>query len=885
MLEFAILGTLAVRRDGEEVSIPGSRRRALLLRLLVNPNETVPVDLLIEDVWDGTPPPAAPRTLQSHISYLRKTLGQERLFRSAAGYGITCGDEELDAIQVASARNLGKQAFVARDFQTADLILGSALKRWRGEALTDVNTYSWARSTITHLDEMKVAITEMWLDSLLALGRHLDVVSYSENAVAIYSFNERFWAQLMTSLYRSGRRADALNAYQRLRRELDEELGLEPSADLVSLEEAVLLRKPELEWHEDSYIQPASTGLRPTTTSGTVNLLVTGIEASARLWEEYPEEMAVAVRCHDDLLCLAIEDHMGCIFKQVSDSFYAVFPTASGAAQAAVAAQRTLSAAEPMPSPVELRVRIALHTGHCEERDGEYFGTAVDRLARLEAIAHGGQIIVSSTTAEILDEGPEQIPLCDLGEHRLKDLSRPEHVFQILAPGLQSDFPPLRSLDNPSLDNNLPAQLTSFVGRQREMAEVAELIASHRLVTITGAGGAGKTRLALAVAAEVCDGSGGGAWFVDLAPLSDPQFVPSEVATALRLRDNPSRPIVDHLIEVLGKRRLLIVLDNCEHLIDACIRLIDRVLRSCPGVHLLATSRFALGMGGEQLYRIPPLSLSDESSHDPASSEALSLFVERARDHHPDFVLDDTNLEAVVETCRRLDAMPLAIELACAQLRSMSLRDVAARLDQRFRLLNRGSRSALPRQQALQALIDWSYDLLSEPERIVFENLSVFAGGFDLAGAEAIAATDEIDSFQVDEIIGSLVDKSFVQHEYSAVSLHYGLQETIRHYGDERLISRSGHARNRARKAHATHFLRLAEEAKPHLRGPDQVDWLDRLEVEHDNFEVGHRDARRDVSPAGGLVLGGGTLSILVHSTSKRRALNAGGATGSSASQ
>ena len=575
---------------------------------------------------------------------------------------------------------------------------------------------------------------------------------------------------------------------------------------------------------------------RPPT--GTVTLLMSDIEGSTQLWEAHPEEMSAALRRHDDLVRSAIEHSGGYVFKTVGDAFCAAFPTAFAAVDAAERTQRALLA-EPWPAPVKLRVRMAVHSGYCEERDGDYFGPTVNRVARLESIAHGSQVLVSGVSAEMLADFPSESPsLRDLGMHRLKDLGRPEHVFQLVAPGLDSEFAPLRSLDNPELHNNLPVQLTSFVGRRHEVAEVATLVKTMRLVTLTGAGGAGKTRLALAAAAELLDGSGDGVWFVDFAPLVDPELVATAIATSVGVRDEPGRPILDTLADALSSRRLLLVLDNCEHVIDACVKLVDRLLRSCPEVHVLATSREALGLGGERRYRVPPLGVPHVGEDNGRASEAVALFVERARDQGQELVLDQRSASLIEELCGRLDGMPLAIELACARLGTMGLEDIASRLDQRFRLLTGGNRLSLPRHQTLRALIDWSYDLLSEPERVVFERLSVFMGSFDLAAAEVVATIDDVDAFEVIDILGALVEKSLVTTDGEALGLRYRLLETIRQYAADKLQARDESPEQSAALAHARHYLALAEEAAPQLVAHGEAEWLDRLDVEHDNLRV-----------------------------------------------
>jgi predicted ATPase/class 3 adenylate cyclase len=570
--------------------------------------------------------------------------------------------------------------------------------------------------------------------------------------------------------------------------------------------------------------------------SGTVTLLMTDIERSTRLWEESPEAMARSLRRHDEIMRTTIEESGGYVFKTVGDAFCAAFSSASDAVGAAGDAQRLLTA-ENWPEPIELRVRMALHSGTCEERDADYFGPAVNRTARLESIAHGGQVLVSRATAELIQDALSgQVSLRDLGEHRLKDLGRPEYVYQLDIEGLTVEFPAIRSLDSPELENNLPIQLSSFIGRQKELSEVAQLMATCRLVTLTGVGGSGKTRLALQVAAELLDGSGDGVWFVDLASLSDPGLVASTVAQAIGVREQSGRQVTETLIDAIGDRFLLIVLDNCEHLIDSCAKLTDALLRSCRRVHVLATSREPFAIDGEQVYRVPTLSLPDEDRA-TMDSEAVRLFAQRASEIRPDFTLDDHTSMAVVSICRRLDGMPLAIELAAARVASMDVNDIEARLDKRFALLKSTSRTVLPRQQTLRALIEWSYDLLTDHERATLRLLSVFAGGWDLAAAEAVCSYEDTDVFEVADFVRSLVDKSLVQTDTTAFGLRYRLLETVRQFAAEMLEELSDQELN-ARSAHAQFFLALAERAAPELRGPLQAEWLDRLEADHDNLRA-----------------------------------------------
>jgi predicted ATPase/class 3 adenylate cyclase len=579
--------------------------------------------------------------------------------------------------------------------------------------------------------------------------------------------------------------------------------------------------------------------------SGTVTLLFSDIEGSTRLWESEPERMAAALRRHDDLIRAAIEEADGYVFKTVGDAFCAAFWTAEAAVTSALAAQRALGR-EDWATRRPLRVRMGLHTGVCEERDGDYFGPVVNRVARLEAVAHGGQIVLSGTTAELVSQSlNDDAALRDLGFHRLKDLGRPEHVFQLEAPFLEAEFPPLTSLDNPELPNNLPSVVNAFVGRERELSEVRVLVGSARLVTLTGAGGSGKTRLALQVAAELLDTTADGVWFADLAPVTGGEQIPAVVAAVLGLPGQCGPDLSEAVVDALGHQDALILLDNCEHLVDAAAKFCEQVIRHCPRVRILATSREPLGIDGERVYRVPSLSLPPadaESSADLAGSDAVRLFAERARLHDPGFRLDKQSAALVATLCRRLDGIPLALELAAARLSSMSLGQITERLDQRFRLLTGGSRNAMPRQQTLQATVDWSFGLLTVPERDILIRLSVFAGGFDLEAAEAICSpggTPAADTLDVLDQLGSLVDKSLVIADRTPGSVRYRLLETIRQYSAQELLHTAGDTEMlRVRDLHADYFLTLAQTARPALIGHEQAVWLRRLDPEWDNLRA-----------------------------------------------
>jgi predicted ATPase len=490
-------------------------------------------------------------------------------------------------------------------------------------------------------------------------------------------------------------------------------------------------------------------------------------------------------------------------------------------------------------------------------------------------------VFSSSAAALVRDVLPDGASLRDLGHHRLKDLGRPEQIFQLQAPGLQPEFSPLRSLDNPALPNNLPAQPARFVGRERELSELRRLVEDSRLVTLTGAGGAGKTRLAIQLAAELLDGSGDGVWLVELAPVSDEDAVASTILDVLRMATRPGQSPLDILVTGLASRQALIVLDNCEHLIGACAKVADAILRYCPEIRLLATSREPLGIAGETIYRVPSMSLPGEDGDTGeaglSGSDAVALFAERAAAQGVGLVLDRASAPLVARICRRLDGMPLAIELAASRLRALSLADLNDRLDQRFRLLTGGSRNVLPRQQTLLATVDWSYSLLTASEQKLLRCLSVFVDGFQLDAAEAVCAGGDIGMFAVTDLVASLVDKSLVVAEPADGALRYRLLETIRQFAADRLIESGGSAASELSQAHCRYFLSVAEAAGAQFAGREQVRWIRRLNAEQGNIwrAADYAAGTADVSEGTEQVLrfGVGLVRYWAENTRRERAL------------
>ena len=598
----------------------------------------------------------------------------------------------------------------------------------------------------------------------------------------------------------------------------------------------------------------------PDAPQGTVSFLFTDIVGSTRLWERFPNSMGAALARHDALMRVACEVHSGHVFKTVGDAFCVAFKTPGNALLAAIHAQRALCSAE-WEETGPIAARMGIHTGTAEYRDSDYFGGTLNRAARIEAAAHGGQILLSQIAHELLeDERIDDVAFKSLGRHRLRNLDRPEHLFQAVVRGLADSFPPPRSME--VLPNNLPAQTTSFVGREREMEDLKRLIEKNRLITLIGTGGTGKTRLSLETGAQVIDEFRDGVWLVELAPITEPDRIVEVTAAALGARGEPERPQRETLINFLRSKNLLLILDNCEHVLAAASALASSLLRLCPHLKIVATSRHSLGIGGEITFPVPPLGMLDvrlEKLSGPdlvarlSSYEAVKLFIERATAVRPDFAVTNANAPALAEICSRLDGIPLAIELAAARARVLDLDQIAERLDNRFRLLRGGGggTSGLPHQQTLQALIDWSHDLLSEQERILFRRLGAFVGGRTLEALEAVCGGDGIDELDILDLLQQLVDKSLVTVEReSGGASRYTMIESVWHYSRGKLED-SGEA-DALRDRHLNYLLKFAETAAPHLEGPKQKEWLDRCYTELFNFRFAFRWAVRSAKVEAG---------------------------------
>lgn len=582
--------------------------------------------------------------------------------------------------------------------------------------------------------------------------------------------------------------------------------------------------------------RPASSRtIRPT---GTVTFVLTDIEGSTRLWETQPAEMERAILKHQEIVAAAVEGNNGTLVRErgEGDSTFSVFPHAPAAIGAALELQRRLTQARWEPG-IELRVRVAMHTGDAYLiSDDEYASPVINRCARIREIAYGGQILISEQTLQMAEGGlPDGASVLDLGPHRLRDLSRPVRIFQLQHADLPQTFPKLRSLEAGS--HNLPVQLTSFIGREREVGEIRKHLASTRLLNLVGPGGIGKTRLALQAAGDIADAYPDGIWFVDLSTVTDAAMLPQAVAAALSLREERGRSVSDSVIDHLRSASALITLDNCEHLIDAASEFANTLLRGCAELSVLATGREPLHVQGATTWRVPTMAVPDGTVPTEAYGEyeSIRLFTERAGLVRPDFALTHETAPIVASICRKLDGVPLAIELAAANVASMSVADIESRLDDRFRMLTRGGPD-VPRHGTLQATVDWSHDLLGEKERVLFRRLSVFAGGFTLEGAEDVCSSEPLVRSEIVYLLTNLVDKSLVALDDVLNTTRYTMLETIHEYAALKLVESDEEAAIRDR--HAAYFATFAERLAAVLEGPDEADHLRTISSELPNIRA-----------------------------------------------
>jgi predicted ATPase/class 3 adenylate cyclase/Tfp pilus assembly protein PilF len=845
-----LLGPADIRVQGQPLPPLRSRTTLWLLALLVLKHpRPVEREWIAGTLWPESDPEQGLANLRQRLAELRRVLGEEAqrlLTPSGRTLTLDLDGAHVDLIDFDADLERGDSPSLER-----------ALGLYRGELLEGCSE-EWVLREREAREAAFLGALERLAERAMGQGKPSDAVGYLRRVVAIDPLRESAQRALMSALVADGNYAEVVQVYRALQLRLREQLNADPDAATTALLERLRREHRQRtitgrrdrasaapsglvsETTERLAAQGLETGSLSSLGSGvltTVTLLFTDIEGSTQLWEKHPQAMRTALLRHDELLRRVIEAQGGEVFKTVGDAFYATFATASEALVAAMEAQKAL-ASEVWPPETVLKVRMALHTGTVERRDNDYFGQTMNRAAGLLGLGHGGQTLLSSVTREMLgDVLPEGVSLQGLGAHRIKGVEQPIGVFELRHPGLPEYASSLRPPT--AAPNNLPEPLTSFVGREMEIKEVTALLGRTRLLTLTGSGGCGKTRLATQVGRSVLEMYSDGVWLVELAALTTPAFVPQATANALGLAEQAGRPLLDTLADHLRPRSLLLILDNCEHLLAACASLVNALLPVCPTLTVLATSREALRTGGEQTWRVPSL-LPPDPHRLPGEDRRLAemvgafdaarLFVERATTQRLDFRLSPANARTVARICSRLDGIPLALEMAAARVRAMTVEQIEARLDERFRLLSLHNQTVLPRQQTLRALMDWSYDLLSDPEQCMLRELSVFSGGFSLEAVEQVSSAD----YDALDLLVSLVDKSLVVFEEPAGVGRYRLLETVRQYAAEKLSQDASAAGIGDR--HVTFFLELAEAALPHLAGPDAAVWLDRLEMEQDNL-------------------------------------------------
>ncbi len=786
-MEFRILGRLEVVADGLDLTPGRPKQLAALGLLLLRVGEIVSIDEFVDALWGERPPETAHTALHGHISALRKRLGAERIETHAPGYLLRLGPE--DDIDVRRFDRVTASAYANGPLVRATK-LREALDLFRGEPLADFAYDSFARSEAHRLEELRLDTLEELIEADLQLGRHLATLPELERAIAVHPHRERLRGQQMVALYRAGRQAEALTAFGDARRFLVDELGIEPSRSLRLLQQRILNQDAELA--DPDVFAPVSR-LAGTTQAGIVTFLLARGAGDA------------------EVMRTVVSQHGGSEVETGERSLLASFARARDAVGAAVGIERVTRGT----------VRIGIHSadtptvGELVDADGARGATTVC------AAGHDGQILLSQTTLDLLRETPlHDAAIRDLGEHRLHDLAPPRRLFQLLAPELAAEFPPPNGLA--ARPTNLPVQASTLVGRRREIREVAALLTQPgtRLVTLTGPGGTGKTRLAIHAAAELFDEFGDGVFLVGLAALTDFRLVPEAVARILGVAEMPGRGVHEQVVRHLRGRRLLLVIDNAEHLLAAA-PLLEELAASSPGVRVLVTSRVSLAVPAETTYAVAPL----------ATPAGVMLFGARARAVRPDFEITPANAHTVADICTALDGLPLAIELAASRVTVLPPTALLQRLDRRLRLLTRRTPDGPERHRGLRAAIDWSYELLDPDDRKLFARLAVFAGGCTLDAAESVCGTD----LDVVDRLSALVDANLVRLEGTDEEPRFAMLQTIREYAVE-LLDDSDQNDELIRR-HAVHFLAIAEEAEPYLRDSPGV-WLEHLEREHVNLRA-----------------------------------------------
>jgi predicted ATPase/DNA-binding SARP family transcriptional activator/class 3 adenylate cyclase len=850
-----LLGPLTwVGDDGGEVKVPARKERAVLAFLALRAGSVVSTGQLEAVLWGNDPPRTARETLKTYVSHLRRQLGAGLIETAPGGYRLAVSPHDVDVTRFEQLLQAGIDALDERDLGRTAELTTNALSLWRGEPLPDLDDHPIGMAEAARLWDWRRAGQERNFAVRLALGQHAELVGDVEAAIAAEPLRERLWQQLMLALYRSGRQADALRAYQRLRKVLAEELGIEPNVDIQALETAILNHDPDVNLGP-ARITPAPAPPGQPLPRGNVTFLFTDVEGSTRLLQRLESGYADVLEMHRRILRSVIAACGGIEVNTDGDGLFAAFADAGLAIIACLDAQRALTA-QAWPDGADIRVRMGLHTGIARpNEEGDYHAVAVHQAARICAAAHGGQVLMSADTARMVRHFlPPEAVLVDRGAFMLKGFDEPERIHQLTHPALRSVFPPLRA--SPAQSHNLPDLRLSFVGRKADSESIEQMLENDRLVTLVGPGGAGKTRLAVELGARLAERFEGGVHLCDLSPQSDPALVPAAIAEALGVREAPGRDALGDVSEVLGDRDALLVLDSCEHLVAGVAAAVDCLLSEAPNLRVLATSREPLGVTGEHLWRLGPLDVpAVDDLQEVRDSDAVALFEGRARLGQPTFAVTEANAAAVADICRQLEGLPLAIELVAAQIASLPPSAIADGLREAPQALDAPSDRPVDRHRNLEATVDWSYQLLDDDSRHLLRLLSVFANGFTVEAARAVA--DAEDTLAT---LTKLVNKSLVVWDPDAS--RYRILESIRTFARARL-EEAGEA-DTAGARHVAWCASLADELKAHSRSGANHEAYDVFNRELDNFRVALDWAARHSS------LEETSLAGAVHADSRR---------------
>jgi predicted ATPase/DNA-binding SARP family transcriptional activator/class 3 adenylate cyclase len=815
--------------DGAEIKVPARKERAVLAFLALRADSVVSTGQLEAVLWGDDPPKTARETLKTYISHLRRLLAESRIETAPGGYRLAMSPDDVDVTRFEQLLQAGMEALDTRDLRRAVDVMTEALSLWRGDPLPDLADHPLGMAEAARLWDLHRAGQERNFAARLALGHHAELVGDLETAIAAEPLRERLWQQLMLALYRSGRQAEALRAYQRLRNVLNEELGIEPNDEIKALEAAILNHDPDVNL-PPARVTPAPAPAGQPLPGGNVTFLLTAVEDSTRLAQRLGRAFGPLLETHRRILRSVIVAFGGREVNREGDGLFAVFADAGLAINACLDAQRALIAKD-WPDEAEIRVRMGLHTGIARpSEDGDYHAVAVHQAARICAAAHGGQVLMSADTARLVRHFlPREATLVDRGAFMLNGFDEPERIYQLRHPALRSVFPPLRA--SPAQSHNLPDLRLSFVGRTGDLQAIERLLDDGRLVTLVGPGGAGKTRLAVEFAARVASRFEGGVHLCDLSPQSEPSLVPAALAEALGVRATSGRDGLHDIAAVLSDQDALLLVDSCEHLVASVSEALDSLLSEAPNLHILTTSREPLGVTGERLWRLGPLDVpaAEDDLAEVRRSDAVQLFESRARLTQPTFTVTEANANVVGEICRELEGLPLSIELVAAQIASLPPDAILARLRDWPLALGTPSGATDDRHHNLEATVDWSYQLLDDDSRLMLRLLSVFANGFTIEAARAVAHSPDTLT-----LLTRLVDKSLVVWDPHAS--RYRILESIRTFARARL-DEAGEAEV-AGARHLAWCASLADELKSQSRAGGKHEAYDLFDRELDNFRV-----------------------------------------------